>query len=148
MLIQKALADKLGVVESPARIARTLADHRVRLRHPEVLAADSNWRESQGIQEPDLREVDFETLDNAISSMKRLEALRKRFLSEGDESRLQIVVEQAVELKLELARKPTELASEIVQWLAIWLQNPEIFEDWSELRQNSLEFRERFTSRN
>jgi len=77
-----------------------------------------------------------------------LETLRKRFLSEGDESRLQIVVEQAVELKLELARKPTELASEIVQWLAIWLQNPEIFEDWSELRQNSLEFRERFTSRN
>ena len=145
--IQQTL-DILGVVESPARIARTLADHQVRLRHPEVLAADSSWRESQDNKEPDLRELDFETLDNAISSMKLMETLRKKFLSSGDETRLQIVVEQAREFKLELARKPTEFAREIVQWLAIWLQNPEIFEDWSDLRQRSPEFRQRFRSRN
>lgn len=147
VMIQKALSDASGVLESPARIARTLVDNHVPLRHPEVLAADSNWREDQINQAPDLLEFDFETLDNAISSMKRLETLRVRFLSEGDETRWQIVVEHARELKVELTRKPTEVAKEIVQWLAIWLQNPEIFEDWSDLRQKSPEFRERFPSR-
>jgi hypothetical protein len=146
VMIQKALTDDLRVLESPARIARTLADNHVQLRHPEVLAADSNWREDQINQAPDLLEFDFETLDNAITSMRRLEALRVRFLSEGDETRWQIVVEHARELKVELTRKPTEVAKEIVQWLAIWLQNPEIFEDWSDLRQNSPGFRERFPS--
>jgi hypothetical protein len=144
--IQKTLFDTLGIVESPARIARTLANHHVRLRHPEILDADSKWREKQLNKGPDLRELNFETIENAISSMKRLEELRARFVSEGDERALQIVVEQARELKLELARKRTELAKELIQWLAIWLQNPEIFEDWSDLRRNSPEFRQRFSS--
>jgi hypothetical protein len=78
--------------------------------------------------------------------MKQLEGLRRGFASEEDEGSLQIVVEQARDLKLQLARKPTEVSKEIVQWLAIWLQNPDIFEDWSDLRQNSPEFRERFPS--
>ena len=147
ILIQKALSDDLGVLESPARIARTLADNHVPLRHPEVLAADSKWREDQINKAPELLEFDFETLDNAIRSMKRLETLRVKLLSDGDEARWQIVVEHARDLKLELARKPSELAKEIVQWLAIWLQNPDIFEDWSDLRQNSPEFRERFPSK-
>jgi len=145
--IQQALLDNLGVVESPAHIARTLADYHVPLRHPEVLAADWKWREDQINKAPESLEFDFETLDSAISSMKRLETLRVRFLSEGDEAGWQIVVEHARELKLELARKRTEVAKEIVQWLAIWLQNPEIFEDWSYLRQNAPEFLERFPSR-
>jgi len=148
MLIQQALLDSLGVVESLARIARTLADHQVRLRHPEVLAADAKWREHQINNRPDPGKFDFDTVENATKSMKHLEMLRKRFLSQGDEASLQIVVEQARELKLELSRKRTELAAELVQWLAIWLQNPELFEDWIDLRQNSPEFRQRFTSRN
>lgn len=144
--IQQTLLATLGVVESPARIARTLADHQVPLRHPEVLAADARWRAEQISKRPDLREFDFETVEDAISSMKRLEALRRRFLEEGDETSLQIVVEQARELKLEFTGKRTELAEELVQWLAIWLQNPQIFEDWSDLRQNSPEFRQRFSA--
>jgi hypothetical protein len=145
--IQQSLSESLDVVESPARIARTLADNHVPLRHPEVLVADSKWREDQINKAPDVVEFDFETLENAISSLKRLEILRLRFLSEGDEVRWQIVVEHAREWKVQLARKPTDLAKEMVQWLAIWLQNPDIFEDWSDLRQNSPEFRERFPSR-
>jgi hypothetical protein len=144
--IQQTLSATLGVGESPARIARTLADHQVRLRHPEVLAADSKWREDQLKKEPDLGELNFEAIENAIKSMKRLETLRTRFSSEGNETDLQIVVEQARELKLEIARKHTDLARELDQWLTIWLQNPEIFEDWLDLRQNSPEFRQRFSS--
>jgi hypothetical protein len=135
-----------GSAESPARIARVLADHQVRLRHPEVLAADAKWREKQIKQWPDLRELNFETMENGVRAMEQLEAMRSKFLSEENEIGLQIVVEQARELKLELARKHTELANEFVQWLGIWLQNPEIFPDWSDLRQKSHEFRQRFCS--
>ena len=146
--IQQALSDTLGVVESPARIARTLADHQVRLRHFEVLATDSRWREDQINKWPDLREFNFETIASAISSVQRLETLRKRFSSAGNDAGVQIVVERARELKLEMARKRTELARELVQWLTIWLQNPEIFMDWLELRQGSAEFRRQFSSEN
>jgi hypothetical protein len=146
--IQRTLSDSLGVLESPARIARTLADYQVPLRHPEILAIDAKWRETQINEWPDLRKFDFETVENAISSMKRLEILRLRFSSESNDLGLQIVVEQARELKLEMARKGNEFAKELVQWLTIWLQNPEIFADWLELRQNSPEFRQRFSSEN
>src|SRR6185503_19764654 len=113
--IQKRLSESLDVVDSPARIARTLGDNNVPLRPPEVLAADSKWREDQINKAPDLLEFDFETLDNAINSLKRLETLRVRFLSEGDEARWQIVVEHAREWKEQLARQPTEVANEMVQ---------------------------------
>jgi len=36
------------------------------------------------------------------------------------------------------------LAEEVGQWLAVWLQNPQIFLDWFALRQNAADFRERF----
>ncbi len=33
---------------------------------------------------------------------------------------------------------------EIAEWFTLWLQNPEIFENWITLRQNSPDFIERF----
>ena len=143
-LIQKRLFQTLGAVESPARIARTLADQHVPLRHPQIIDADSKWRENQVNKHPTFQELSFETIEDAISSTKRLEELRMRFDSEGDETGMQIVVEHARELRLELARKSSELAKETAQWLLIWLQNPQIFEDWLELRLGSSEFRRRF----
>jgi hypothetical protein len=40
-------------------------------------------------------------------------------------------------------RKRAEKA-EIAEWFAIWLQQPEIFDDWLELRRRSEDFRARF----
>ena len=54
-LIQKELLEqsKIPVAESPASIARTLADHGVRLRHPEILEADLRWRQTREIGQAD-----------------------------------------------------------------------------------------------
>lgn len=41
-------------------------------------------------------------------------------------------------------RKREEKA-EIAEWFAVWLRQPEIFEDWLVLRRRSPDFRERFT---
>ena len=38
------------------------------------------------------------------------------------------------------------LATEIAQWLTVWLQNPQIFSDWFALRRNTAEFRQLFGS--
>jgi len=45
--IQNAVAEKFGegAVDSPASIARVLADEGAVLRHPEVLDFDTKWRE-------------------------------------------------------------------------------------------------------
>ncbi len=34
--------------------------------------------------------------------------------------------------------------AEIAEWFTVWLQQPEIFNDWLELRQRSRDFRTRF----
>src|SRR5437660_2930890 len=47
--IQRALHEKFGEggVESPAKIARVLADEGAELRHPEVIEFDVKWREEK-----------------------------------------------------------------------------------------------------
>src|SRR5947199_8190388 len=47
--IQRALHEKFGEggVESPAKLARVLADEGAELRHPEVIEFDAEWREKK-----------------------------------------------------------------------------------------------------
>ena len=58
-LIQQALAVRFGAIVSLASIARTLADHGVRLGHPDILTADVKWRSRTLIihsRRPDVRQ--------------------------------------------------------------------------------------------
>jgi hypothetical protein len=145
-LIQRALEQTLGraAVESPAQIARTLADLGVRLRHPEVLSADFAWREAQVEELFDRSDIDFGKIELAIGSMERIEMRRVRFLELGDDEGVESLKEYVRDVKAELVEKETEVAREVVQWLTIWLQNPEIFSDWLGLRQKSPEFIKKF----
>jgi hypothetical protein len=34
--------------------------------------------------------------------------------------------------------------AEVAEWFAVWLQTPNLFEDWVELRRRSAQFRELF----
>src|ERR1700737_2132314 len=47
--IQQAIGEAFGenCVESPATIARELAQEGAELRHPEIIECDARWRESQ-----------------------------------------------------------------------------------------------------
>lgn len=145
-IIQRSLEQSLGrsAVESPAQIARTLADLGVTLRHPEVLNADLAWREAQVEVLFESSEIDFARIESAISSMERVELRRIRFLELGDDDSVENLKEYVRELKGELVEGKTEVTEEAVQWLTIWLQNPEIFSDWLALRQKSPEFIRKF----
>ena len=124
---------------SPASQARTLADRGDALTHPEVIDEDVRWRSPRLFTAEELK---FDNISAAIAWMEQL-------AGEHDRPR-ETILSLKRELELIVASQRTteddrQLATEIGQWLVIWLQNPQIFPDWFALRQNALEFRERFS---
>ena len=154
--IQGVLREKFGegALESPAAIARIVADEGAVLRHPEVFNCDTKWRERLISAAAPLGSLSFSTLADASESIRRLESWRSTFVrQQGKQVELRRLQEFALNTKkdLQLARRSTLIdpqrrieAAEIVQWLTVWMQDPEIFEDWLELRKRSPGFVERF----
>jgi hypothetical protein len=140
MAIQKVLKITLKTVDTPASIARVMADEGVRLRHPEVLNFDSAWREQKIHELFGPGELDFDAIQTAIDSVSRIDDLFFLFESEGDSEGSKAIVEVVREVKSDLANRKSPLAREVGQWLTVWLQNPQIFSDWLSLRRNSPEF--------
>ena len=143
--LQQALVERFGVHgrQSPAAIARTLADNGARLKHPEVLEADVRWREREQVSLFTSEELNFTSIDAAVAWVEKLAGL-----PQGSELRtfvLQLKTELELVAKSMLVSLPDRLiAIEVAHWLTVWLQNPEIFADWLALRRESAEFRERF----
>ena len=151
--IQKTVSETLGegAVESPAAIARTLADEGAVLRHSEVLDFDAKWRKQNltVLISPD--ELDFSDLNEASKSLAKLEDLRQRFEGEDDQGSLRRLQEMVLAIKADSRRvanskvvddKKRLEAREIAQWLTVWLQQPDMFEDWLSLRRRAPEFRQ------
>lgn len=152
--IQAAVADRFGpnAVDSPAALARMLADEGAVLRHPEILQCDARWRE-QKLARPAVRTLRFESLSVAAQSMNECEALRKELAEHRDKNGLRelrdCLVLSRQELLLMAASKlipesERAEAKEIAGWLDVWLRTPELFIDWLELRRASPQFRKRF----
>lgn len=141
--IQQALLEQFGAQgrESPASIARLLADNGVPLKHPEILEADVLWRERE--QAALFAELNFENIEAAIVWMERLSATPDD--AELRKSVLQVKAELELVAKSMRVSLPDRLiALEVAHWLTVWLQNPSIFADWLALRRESAEFRDRF----
>ena len=166
--IQEALRAKFGegAVQSPASIARTVADEGAVLRHPEVFDCDLKWRRQQ--MTSILDGLDFSDLSRAFESVVRLEEKRLELQTElqrptGAKGKGERETEKAAELRelrdiVSAAREESllrarskildedqrEQAREISEWLRVWLQAPELFSDWLDLRRRAPEFRKRF----
>jgi hypothetical protein len=140
-----------GAVDSPAAIARLLAEEGAVLRHPEVLDFDTEWRQQLYASFP--AGLDFSSLSAAAASMASLETWRKESEQQRCETRSRLLNEFLADAAAELSfksnsqmftrRQQTE-ANEIRQWLSVWKQTPELFPDWLELRLGSSEFRTLF----
>src|SRR5690349_9151242 len=70
-LIQETLSKRFGSESSPASIARVLADHGARLGHPEILQADTRWRERQHFFTPD--DLSFDSITAAFAFIEKLQ---------------------------------------------------------------------------
>lgn len=154
--IQAALSETLGAgaVVSPAAIARELADEGAVLRHPEVLLCDTKWREQQAAQLKADGDIDFSNLVAAKASLLKIDKLRREAEAESNKRALQrlraLVVGAGEEARL-VARSRVMpdhervVAKEIMEWVKVWLQQPELFADWLSLRQRSPEYRKEFS---
>ena len=151
--IQQVLHEKFGegAIESPAAIARTLADEGAVLRHPEVFECDSEWRKRDVAQRKLIEELNFSTISEAVASFEKLEAKRQASGNDGKElERLQLLVTNARQQSLLTARsrvlgaEQREEAKEIAEWFAVWLRAPQLFPDWLELRLRTAEFKKKF----
>jgi hypothetical protein len=161
--IQRSVRSHFGpdADESPAAIARVLADEGAELRHPEVIEFDAQWREAK--IEKDSGQ--FKGLDELLagkplrlrkaeSLIKKLERLRQRAEGADDQSAakqarsLAISGRQTAEL-LAKGRELNELQrteqTEVAEWFKVWIQTPMLFADWLELRRRSPEFRKKFS---
>ena len=95
----------------------------------------------------------FKTLGDAEVSLMRLDELLRRFKAHGENAAAERVLEvgrlgkRRAEMisrnhKVE-ARKRAE-KEEIASWFRIWLENPDAFFDWLDVRKQTPEFREKF----
>ncbi len=141
-LIEAALFERFESALSPASIARVLADHGTRLGHPEILQADTLWREKQSFFTSE--DLELTNIDAAIRLMDRVQYLWRQF--EQDVTMRERLRHEVRSLKTELdsLAPGRQLAAEVAQWLSVWLQNPAIFAEWLTLRQNTPEYRNRF----
>ena len=137
-----------GAIESPAAIARVVADEGAALRHPEVFECDLKWRAGKA-----LLELDFSTLKSALESFGVIEIKRRELEQTKDNLGLQRLSDEIAagrqdslllsRSKILPARERAE-ARELSEWLRVWLGAPELFRDWLELRMRSEEFQRRF----
>ncbi len=153
--IQRALREKFGAgaLTSPASIARTVADEGAQLRQPEVFEYDVKWRQ-QDLQKWTFRDaLDFSDLSLAFASIVKIEEKRLHLQADSETTGLKelrnIVVAARKDLSVKarskiIEREVREQLQEISEWLSVWLQSPELFSDWLDLRRRSPEFRGKF----
>ena len=158
--IQKEVEARFGKNSAigPAAIARILADEGAELGHPEIIESDAAWRKSRLENEAkELGQIltgELLNLDSAAEMIEKLETLRQKFEHEENEhelKQLNAIAIQTRQAALSIARNSSAeqlriTQSEIAEWLKVWLQTPNLFYDWLELRQRSGEFRRRFPS--
>ena len=153
--IELVVRDKFGqnAVDSPMIIARELSDEGAELRHAEILKLDVQRRLESPYDAMFRNILKFADFKQTLSSIRRLENLRQKFLSENDKDGLRLIKEFGIKGKERAsmvsknpkvkAQKRSEKA-EIAEWFQLYLQSPEIFESWVKVRQTSKDFKEKF----
>lgn len=155
LAIETAVQARFGqsAVDSPMKMARLLADEGAELRHSEIMELDVARRLESPYDAMFRNILKFSDFRQTLASIRNLDNLRRKFLSENDKEGLRLVRETALRGKSRAQmiagnekvdeQKRAEKA-EIAEWFTIWLQSPEIFENWVGLRQNSRDFKEKF----
>ena len=95
----------------------------------------------------------FSTLEEAEMCLIRLDELLRKFLTEGERAPAERVREVArlgrrraemIARNHKVEPKKRQSKEEVAHWFAVWLETPDAFFDWLEVRKQSPEFQERF----
>jgi len=143
LLAEHGEAGKTG----PEYIADVLKD----AGHTVLLSMQEEAEEQYEEEFEDL--LHFKTLADAEVSIMRLDELMRKFRAHGEKAAVERVLEVA-----RLGKRRAEMISrnhkvepqkraekiEIANWFRIWLETPDSFFDWLDVRKQSPEFRENF----
>jgi hypothetical protein len=147
--LRRQMIVRLGAAgkTSPEYIAEVLGEAGMRV----IWATDSDTEDKYEEEFQDL--LHFSNLEEAEICVMRLDELFRKFQSEGEKVAADRVLNVA-----RLGRRRAEMISrnqrvdpakraekeEILQWFKVWLETPDAFFDWLELRKQSPDFRKRF----
>jgi hypothetical protein len=116
--------------------------------------AMSTNADTEGIYEEEFHDLlHFSTLEEAEVCIMRLDELVRKFRAENERAAAERVIEVARlgRRRAEMIARnprvdPTKRAEkeEILNWFLVWLETPDAFFDWLELRKQSPDFRKRF----
>ena len=151
-LINQGLVAEFGEggAMRPAEIARVLAEEDIPVRYDQVLAMRSP---TDRYHRRFVELMRCETLEAAEAALRGIDELARRFARAGDRSGLRATREAVLNTKqramefstqAEISASQQAVYAEIAQWLTVWLQSPDLFETWLELRQASAEFKRSF----
>lgn len=153
--IEVVVADLYGdaAVDSPMITARLLADEGAFLRHAEIMRLYIRRAGQRNYDAAFRGALEFNDLKATLASIKRLENLRIKLVTENDRLGLRAIRDAVIRRKdaakgvAASSRTDTimrHVNDEIAEWLRIWLQTPEVFENWVTLRQRSQQFKDKF----
>jgi len=151
--IRRQLVVRMGAAgkTSPEYIAEVLEEAGMGL-------AWATQADAEGQYEEEFHDLlHFATLEDAEMCLVRLDELYRKFQSEGERAAVNRVLEVA-----RLGRRRAEMIArnhkvdprkradkeEIMHWFKIWLETPDAFFDWLEVRKASPEFQRQFAKRN
>ena len=153
--IEEAVRGQYGeqAVDSPMQIARLLADEGADLRHSEIMELYIARASNRPYEAAFRNVLDISELKSALSSLRNLESLRAKYKKDDDKEGVRLVREAALTAKqqaIETADRSRvdeatrQINAEIAEWFRVWLQTPELFESWVDLRQRSQDFIDKF----
>jgi len=153
--IEMAVSAVFGepAVDSPMKIARLLADEGAELRHSEIMELYVKRASHRPYDAVFANLIDARDLRSTLISIRQMENLRRKFAVQDDREGLRLLRKKVIaekDGKLTIAKKAGVSkdsridAAEIAEWLTIWLQSPELFENWIKIRRESADFVSKF----
>ncbi|HKX26085.1 MAG TPA: hypothetical protein VJ302_00195 [Blastocatellia bacterium] len=151
-LINQGLIDEFGEggEMTPAEIARVLVEEDLPVRFEQIFRMSTRTDKYDSILEG-LSEN--RSLAEAAASLQTLDEIYRKFKGLGDQTGMRLTRQTALRAKTNAqALAQSALAShaerleqeEIVQWFTIWLQTPDLFAPWLELRTAAPPFKAAF----
>jgi hypothetical protein len=124
------------------------------LKEAGMRVAFSTRSDSEDLYEEEFEDLlHFSTLEEAEMCLIRLDELLRKFLTEGERAPAERVREVArlgrrraemIARNRKVDAKKRQSKEEVAHWFVVWLETPDAFFDWLEVRKQSPEFRERF----
>ncbi len=153
--IERAVLERFGkaAVDSPMIVARLLADEGAVLRHSEIMELYIERASDRPFDAAFRNILDISGFGPAAASLRRLENLRRKYAGDGNREGLRLLREKTQEGRKDaisraddqtLDAAARERAAEIAEWLTLWMQSPEMFETWIDVRLSSADFKNRF----